>query len=159
MKHLILVIAFLLFSVSVFAQPVLTLSSSVQLTQNSTERPFQIRQEFGGDGSLYTLMNLGGMGKYYAIPWGFEFEAGWNILVGKRTSKIGNILTEVPAYGGELYIFKTLTGGMQGMYAGKPTIRFSLRGMLDGDQPDGTRGPPRLRITAVVAIGWAVKTE
>lgn len=139
MKHLLALTALLL-----------TVASSAQLATPDTPKPLTtFMQQFGGDGSVYTLTAIGGKATYFNLPFSLDFSGGVNVLVGKRTPKMGSLLDEVPAYGLEAYGLKYIGG--DGAY-----VRVGVRFLMDGDNPDGTRGPQRGRVTGTLAIGWVM---
>ena len=121
-----------------------------RLTYNTTPPPFTtVFQEYGGDGSVYSIFVVGGNQLYFPLPWGLDFSAGWEVLVGKRTRDLEGVLTEVPAWGVALYGMKYIGG--DGAF-----IRASLRGMFDSD-PIGTMNRShnqRLNMTITISIGW-----
>lgn len=122
----------------------------IDITEPDTPKPLTtFMQQFGGDGSVYTLTAIGGKATYFNLPFSLDFSGGVNVLVGKRTPKMGSLLDEVPAYGLEAYGLKYIGG--DGAY-----VRIGVRFLMDGDNPDGTRGPQRGRITGTLAIGWVM---
>ena len=121
-----------------------------QLVQPDTPKPLTtFMQQIGGDGSVYTLTAVGGKASYFAVPFNLDFSGGVNVLVGKRTPQMGSLLTEVPAYGLEAYGLKYIGG--DGAY-----VRVGIRFLMDGDEPDGKRGPQRGRLTGTLAIGFVM---
>ncbi len=141
-------------AVAVLALAVAPAFAFAQIAQSDTPPPFAaMRQEFGGDGSVYTLTSLGGHEVWFDLPFGLDFSAGWSVVVGKRTRDLDGLFQEVPAYGLEVYTLKTFTDGIG---SGKPFVRLSLRALMDGDQPGGTRDIEQFRFTAAVSLGWRV---
>ena len=126
----------------------IAVSSPAQLVQEDTPPTFgTFFQEYGGDGSVYTLTSIAGRQSYFALPFGLDFAGGFNVLVGKRTRSMGDLLTEVPAYGIEAYGLRYIGG--DGAY-----VRVGVRFLMDGDDNSGNRGAQRGRVTGTLAIGF-----
>lgn len=130
----------------------LAVAAPAQLVQPDTPPPLgTFFQQFGGDGSVYTLTSIGGKQNYFALPFGLDFAGGVNVLVGKRTREVGDLLTEMPAYGLEAYGLKYIGG--DGAY-----VRVGIRFLMDGDDSDvRSNRPPVGTFTATLAIGWTPK--
>lgn len=127
-------------------QPVVVLP---QIAEPDTPPPLTtFFQQFGGDGSVYTLTSLGGKEHYFSLPFGLDFAGGWSLLMGKRTTEMDSLLKEVPAYGLEVYGLKYVGG--DGAF-----VRVGLRYLFDGDEDDSrSNRPPVGRLTGTLTIGW-----
>lgn len=137
----------------------LALAPSFALAQIVTEEAVRpdIRLEIGGDGSNYRVVTLYGDSNHINIPFGLDFQAGWSVLIGKRTHSMDGLFSETPALGVELFFQKSFTGDLIG--SGKPFLRISARGFMDADEPDGSRTASefgRFRGTLVVSAGWKI---
>lgn len=127
-----------------------------QLVTEEAVRP-NIRLEIGGDGSNYRVVTLYGKSDHINIPFGLDFQAGWELLIGKRTHATAGLFREVPAIGLELSVLKSFTGDLIG--SGKPFLRLFVRGFMDADEPDGTRTAStfgRFRGTVGFSAGWKI---
>ena len=121
--------------------------ATAQITQPDTPLPFtEFRQEYGGDGSMYTMTSLGGYAVYFDLPFSMDFTAGWSFVVGKRTKELDSVFIETPAWGFEVYGLKYIGG--RGAF-----IRTSLRAIMDSD-PDDARRAQGMSLTAAVSIGF-----
>lgn len=127
-------------------------SSPAQLAQPSTPPPLTtFFQEFGGDGSVYTLTNVGGREHYFALPFSLDFAGGYQVVVGKRTADMSGAFTEVPAWGAEVYGLKYLGG--DGAY-----VRVGVRGIFDGsDGGTSSFSKQRPRVTGTLTIGYRAR--
>lgn len=140
----------------IFALAVAPALCAAQLVTEEAVRP-NIRLEFGGDGSTYRVVTLYGDRNHVNIPFGLDFEAGWSILIGKRTHSMEGLFSETPALGLELSVTKSFTGELLG--SGKPFLQLSLRMFMDADEPDGSRTSNdfgRFRATFVASAGWKI---
>lgn len=127
-------------------------SQTIKVVEPDTPPPLTtFFQEFGSDGSAYTLTNAGGKEHWFNLPFGLDFSGGWQVVVGKRTADMDGTFTEIPAYGLELYGLKRIGG--DGAY-----VRIGLRGLFDGtDGGVSSFSRQRLRGAATLTIGFRAK--
>lgn len=145
MKGLLLALALL---------PVACAAQTVQIVEPSTPPPLTtFVQEFGADGSVYSLTSAGGLQRHFNLPFHLDFDGGYQIVLGKRTSQMGDLLNSVPAFGLEFF-------GQKGIGGDGAFVRLGVRVLFDGSQEDSRlNGPPRTWVTGTLTIGYAAKVK